>query len=131
MHRTWTHIRRLVASFMLVAFVSFVLHGSAMARIAPMHPTPAVADHHHDDTSDHHHHGPGADSHGGTAEGRDHHGSKGDCCGSFCATAIAPVSRDAAVSLVETTAALPSFVARGHGILHEGPRKPPRTPDIA
>ncbi|MDB5559835.1 MAG: hypothetical protein JWQ36_2769, partial [Enterovirga sp.] len=25
MHRTWTHIRRLVASIMLVAFASFVL----------------------------------------------------------------------------------------------------------
>jgi hypothetical protein len=44
---------------------------------------------------------------------------------------VMPFARHAAVSRVETSAALPSYEADGHGIVQEGPRKPPRTPDIA
>ena len=134
MHHTWTHIRRLVASIMLVAFASFVLHGSAMARPAPMQSAAgAVTQHRHSA----HDHGIGAHADHAAAERHhdsnapDHHGATGACCGSFCATAIAPFARDVAVCRVETSVAVPSFEADGHGIAGESPRKPPRTPDIA
>jgi hypothetical protein len=119
---------------MLVAFASFVLHGSAMARVAAMHASTSVADHHHHDDGTHHHHAAaesGADHHGAGTDAPDHHGPNGLCCGSFCAAAIAPLARDAMVSRQETSAVLPVFEANGHGIPEESPRKPPRTPDIA
>ena len=138
LHRTWTHIRRLVASIMLVAFASFVLHSSAMARVTPLHSgsDAAVHDHHahaghvHGASATHTHAmaGPHGDANPGAS---DHKGANGACCGSFCAAAITPFARIVAVSFVETSAALPTFDVDGHGIADEGPRKPPRTPDIA
>jgi Cd2+/Zn2+-exporting ATPase len=125
---------------MLVAFASFVLHGSAMARVIPMHSGSSAGSHQHDHAAhDHagHDHGPAhthaaADHyHDDSRDGAEHHGATGACCGSFCATALMPFARHAAVSRVETSAALPSYEADGHGIGQEGPRKPPRTPDIA
>ena len=120
---------------MLVAFASFVLHGWAMARVAPMHASTSAADHHHGGDGAHgHHHATAEASADHDADGTDrpdHHGSKGMCCGSFCATAITPSTRDAAMSCVASNADLPTFEARGQGIPDEGPRKPPRTLDIA
>lgn len=120
---------------MLVAFASFVLHGSAMARPTPMHSAPGLAsqdDHanHNDGAAAHagHH---AAAKHGHDTDAPDHHGATGACCGSFCATALAPFARDLVVSRVETSVAVPTFEADGHGIVYESPRKPPRTPDIA
>lgn len=139
MHGTWTHTRRWVASLMLVAFASFVLHGSAMARLTPMHAATSMAGHDDRDSHDHgnavtHVHSASLDAaaqHGGPGDGADHHGTQGACCGSYCTTAIAPFARDAAISRVVTAAAVPTFEAAGHGIDDESPRKPPRTPDIA
>ena len=137
MHRTWRHTRRLVASIMLVAFASFVLHGSAMARLTPMHSGSGAVIHHHDDGehvdgSAATHTLAAADQNGeASPDAPGHTRANGACCGSFCATAITPFVRAIPVSFIETSAALPSFEADGHGIADEGPRKPPRTPDIA
>ncbi len=120
---------------MLVAFASFVLHGSAMARLAAVHASTSVGDHHHhhaDGTHHHHAAASAADHHHGSGPGApDHHGANDLCCGSFCAAAITPIAREATVSRQETSAILPVFEADGHGIPEERPRKPPRTPDIA
>jgi hypothetical protein len=138
LHRTWTHIRRLVASIMLVAFASFVLHGSAMARPAPTHGAAGMAGHHHDHSA--HDHGAVApDGQAGTQAALDPEDSdrtadahgQDVCCGSFCATALAPVGRDGGVTRVGTAVVLPAFETVEGGIAPEGLRKPPRTPDIA
>ena len=121
---------------MLVAFASFVLHGSAMARPTPMHSATGVATQDHDHGT--HDHGTGAQQthadaaadHGHDKKVPDHHGATGACCGSFCATALTPFARAAVVSRVPTSVTLPSFEADGRGISEESPRKPPRTPDI-
>jgi hypothetical protein len=136
LHRTWTHIRRLVAGIMLVAFASFVLHGSAMARVTPMHSGTGGAGQHHDHGAhDHgasaaHTHGATDHDHNGAPDAADPLGATDACCGSFCATAITPSQREAVVSRVATSAALRSYEADVHGVPDEGPRKPPRTPDI-
>ena len=117
---------------MLVAFASFVLHGSAMARVTPMHSaSDAVVPQHDHGASAAHSHEAADHNHDATPDAPDHHGANGACCGSFCSVAIAPLARGNVMSRVGTTEALPSFQADGHGIPDESPTKPPRTPDIA
>lgn len=128
----WTHVRRVVASIMLVAVASFVLHGSALARLTPMHSGSGAAAHHHESGAGAAHtHGAADHHHDAASDAADHHAATGACCGSFCATAITPFQREAVVSRAATSTTLPSLEADGRGIADEGPRKPPRTPDIA
>lgn len=137
-------MRRWVASVMLVAFASFVLHNSAMAMVAAS----ALAEearvsgdrhahgtvHEHGVGTAHLHaaaHGPASTESDGSAAPPDHNGAKGPCCGVFCATAITPRFAELAVSRIGGRVDLPTFEVTWLGIDHKALRKPPRTPDIA
>lgn len=145
---TWTYLRRLVASVMLVAVASFVLHGSAMARmhagggcaglalVAALH---AHSDHKH--AVEHGHGGDPVAAHvhpsGNPTQGHhpgstpDPHASGAPCCGMSCAIAIAPLVPDLISAPAAVTAVLPALAEIGSGIDPNGLRRPPRTSDIA
>ncbi len=100
------HLRRLVASVMLIAMASFVLHGAAMAGFHPHKAGSAdcgpVATHSHQPEG--HDHGDGvvhvhaeqaADAdHGGTPDHHANGGSDGPCCSSVCSVTLAMLGSD-------------------------------------
>ena len=130
---------------MLLAVASFVLHGSAMARMQAAGPcagsdqvslSHSHGDHRHASAEAHDDAGIGhvqasADS-GGHDHGRaDHHADGAPCCGMSCAIAITPVGPDLLCAPVALSAVVPAFAEAGGGIDPNGLKRPPRTPDIA
>lgn len=143
MHTVWIRLRRLVASAMLVAMASFVLHGGAMAGMH-QHSIGAqdcgthasYTSHVHVDTDDHHGSDAGHPHEGGEAQA--HHGDDGHesasaepCCGSVCSIAIATTVPDAAWALVSAPIVHMLDATFGPDNRPEGLKRPPRTPDIA
>ncbi len=154
MNTLWTHFRRLVASLMLVAMASFVLHGGAMAGMHQHGPgstecAPAAPAGHthqasvHDHSSAHAH--PGAHNH---ADGAAHQhadtaldtADAGDpasdakpspCCASVCAIAMTAIGSDAMSAPMGIAVALLPTSQNGSGMSLDGLKRPPRTPSIA
>ncbi|KAA2242252.1 hypothetical protein [Salinarimonas soli] len=139
MIRAWTHLRRLVASLMLVAVTSFVLHGGALAA----HHTggqvsidcAASAHHAHHDGDDHghgHHHAHAAPDDGSGAKADSKGDGKGSpCCTGLCALVLAPVAPDTGSAPM-----VPERIGEGVSRLDPGVEpggliRPPRTTDIA
>jgi hypothetical protein len=122
-------MRRLVASLMLVAMASFVLHGAAMARshehrngatqCQPAHGLDVTA-HHHDDhirTA-----GQAAD-----LASNDH----GSCCSGHCPSTVAPFGIETVSAPVGLATTLRPGSQFGAGIDRDGLKRPPRTTSIA
>jgi hypothetical protein len=123
-------MQRIVAGVMLVAFASYVLHGSAMARVGVPGQPAAISDH------SSHRHGDGAHSHGAAEAAAKHddasdQASASECCGNFCATAIAPVTVHTSIVRTETTERALRLDVGGTSLSHEALRRPPRTLGIA
>lgn len=144
---------RLVASFMLVAMASFVLHGPAMAgghrhgsgsqgcETRAAHPHPALASsagevgaaaHAHADGTAHiHQDHAGAGSPDGAPAEHQAPGAEAACCGSTCTVAITAPAPDAGSAVIEAlTALLPGDRHRSGADL-DGLKRPPRSTDIA
>lgn len=134
-------LRRLVASIMLAAMTSFVLHGGAAATHA--HPSAPHQQHAHDHgrqgvAHDHgggkvHVHGEGRAlvQVGDACDGHDSAGGEFPCCGSFCAFALAFSGGDTLSAPVALAAALTAASQLGSGIDPNGLKRPPRPPAIA
>jgi hypothetical protein len=139
------HLRRLVASVMLVAMASFVLHGAAMAGFHPHKAGAAdcepVAAHAHQAQG--HDHGDGvmhvhavdqaaeaAHDHGGSP---DHHANGGDgpCCSSVCSVTLAMPGSNVLSAPMGFAKAFQPESQVGSGIDQSGLKRPPRTPSIA
>lgn len=146
MHAVWTRLRRLVASVMLVAMASFVLHGGAVVAMhqhggaehdCGSHASSAS----HGAATDHVNLEPSGHSHG-IDEAHEHlpagggdHGHKGAstdvCCGSLCAIAISMTPPGAAwAPIAAAPVPLPEAAERADA-RPDGPKRPPRTPSIA
>lgn len=149
MTAAWTHFRRLVASLMLVAMTSFVLHSGAMAGLhqhgldssecettassGHVHQAAVSIEqaHDHDNVAAHHH---------GTIDSADEvssndtkadPGAKTPCCTSVCAvvlTSVNPAAMSAPMGIILTLLPESQLVS---GIDPNGLKRPPRTPDIA
>ena len=152
MSAVWTHFRRLVASLMLVAMTSFVLHGGAMAGVhqhgmgstecAP----PASAEHSHqaaahDHSAAHghqleHDHGSAVQQHAdATSDVADTDDPATDakpslCCASVCAIALTAIGPDAISAPMGIAVALLPTSQNGTGMSLDGLKRPPRTPSI-
>ena len=140
------YVRRLVASVMLVAMASFVLHGAAMAGHAHKTGSPdcgGLAVHAHQAQG--HGHGDGvvhvhaeqsaplADhDHGGAAP--DHHaggGSDGPCCSSLCSATLTMPGVDVVSAPMCVARTLTPESQVGSGIDQGDLKRPPRTRGIA
>ena len=145
MHAVWTRLRRFVASAMLVAMVSFVFHGGAMAGMH-QHGPAAVSDcgshasaKGHVHAADSHHDHVGHAYNGGDAHAHgDHHGgcdgksaSAEPCCGSMCSIAISARAPDTSWAPVAAPVELTPEVPGRPDNRPDGLKRPPRTPDIA
>ncbi len=149
-----THFRRLVASLMLVAVTSFVLHGGAMAGLHQHSPgsaectTPASGGHvHQAEAHEHstpnahqvvHDHGDRAAHHHVDAELMDE-ASPGDqqaagegslCCAGICAIALIAFGPDTTSAPMGVLILVPDS-QRGSGVDPNGLKRPPRTSCIA
>jgi hypothetical protein len=150
LNAVWTHLRRLVASLMLVAMTSFVLHGGAMAG---MHqhgagsadcPTTALAGHvhqaaghtqssMHSHQAEHSHAGGGAHQSADPAfvsADADHPASDAKpspCCASVCAIALTAIGSDAISAPMGIAGALLLTSQNGTGMNLDGLKRPPRT----
>jgi hypothetical protein len=133
-------MRRLVASLMLVAMASFVLHGAAMARshehrngatqCQPAHGLDVTA-HHHDDhirTA-----GQAADlaSHDHGMKAGHHAPANGSCCSGHCPSTVAPFGIETVSAPVGLATTLRPGSQFGAGIDRDGLKRPPRTTSIA
>jgi hypothetical protein len=151
----WTRLRRLVASIMLVAVASFVLHGGAMAGLHQHGPgsadcgTPAPAGHVHQ--AGIHDHGPSDIRHAphdhgsGTAHqptgadvasddvphDRQAAGEGSACCAGVCAAAVIAVGLETASTRMGSRLVVIPGGQRGSGIDPNGLKRPPRTLSIA
>ena len=135
------HLRRLVASVMLVAMASFVLHGAAMAgfhsRGAGSPGCPPAAHVHQGQGHEHgatvtHLHSPDAqvaDSHD-QAGNADHH-SDGPCCSSVCSVTLAILGSHLVSAPMGFAKPFQPESQVGSGIDQSGLKRPPRTPSIA
>lgn len=132
---------------MLVAMMSFVAHGVAMAgvdrhmAIAHEAAKGSTASAAHHDHSSHPHQvgggqvGPGTEQAGLSTDGgpgaEDRaDGSPTPCCGQACMTAIQVSTPAVIVAAVTRTVRLRSPSQTGAGIDPRGLKRPPRTPDI-
>ncbi|MBO1905291.1 hypothetical protein KHP60_09760 [Microvirga sp. 3-52] len=154
MNTLWTHFRRLVASLMLVAMASFVLHGGAMAGMHQHGPgstecAPASPARHvhqaavHDHSSAHahqaaHDHADGAahqhaDTAVDTADAEDpaSDAKPSPCCASVCAIALTAIASDAISAPMGIAVELLPASQNGTGMSLDGLKRPPRTPGIA
>ncbi|HEY8381009.1 MAG TPA: hypothetical protein VIL09_02555 [Microvirga sp.] len=142
MNALWTHCRRLVASLMLVAVTSFVLHGGAMAAFH-VHgsgtaecATPASPGHVHKATSHHHgggvaHHHASADDNSNAAPEDQQTAAGENCCAGVCAVALKALAPDTlSVPLAKLTELVPGSQGGSSRSL-EGHKRPPRSPSIA
>ena len=139
-----SNLRRLVASLMLVAMASFVLHGAAMAGFHPhkagfVDCGPVQA---HSHQSKAHDHGGGivhihaqqaADVAGHDHSGGDHAGGGTDdpCCSSVCSVTLVMLGIEVVSSPMRLARILPLESQFGAGIDQGGLKRPPRTPSIA
>ena len=155
MSALWIHIRRLVASVMLVAVASFVLHGGAMAGLhqhgpgstecaAPAsgghvhqaathsHPTPAAHDvgHDHGEGAADHHHDAGMLDEASPSD-QQAAGEGSPCCAGICAIALTGFGPDTTSAPMGATLVRVPASQRGSGIDPNGLKRPPRTPCIA
>ena len=139
------HLRCLVASVMLVAMASFVLHGAAMAGFHPHNAGSAdcglaAA---HAQQAQGHDHGDGivhvyaeqaadvADDHGGTPDHHANGGSDGPCCSGVCSVTLAMPGSDVVSAPMGFAKAFQPESQVGSGIDQGGLKRPPRTPSIA
>ena len=154
MSAAWTHFRRLVASLMLVAMTSFVLHGGAIAGMHRHSPgstgcaTNAPAGHVHQaaaqDRSEAHSHQGVHDHADGAAH--QHLGESMDtadasdtasdaksspCCASVCAMALTAVAPNVISAPIGIAIELLPTSRNGTGMSLEGLKRPPRSPSIA
>ena len=154
MSAAWAHFRRLVASLMLVAMTSFVLHGGAMAGVhqhgmgsiecaaaAPVGHVHQAAVHDHSSSHVHqaehdqadgvtHQH---AEASVDTADA-DHPASdakSSPCCASVCAVALTAIGPDAIPAPIGIVVELLPASQNGTGTSLDGLKRPPRTTDIA
>ena len=138
------HLRRLVASIMLAAMASFVLHGAAMARFhAHAGSAQCQTASAHGDHSKAHEHGDGIvhvhGEHAASAAGHDHGGAPdhhaggtdGPCCSSICSVTLAIHGINPVSAPMRLVRALPPESQVGSGIDQGGLKRPPRTPSIA
>ncbi|MXQ12298.1 hypothetical protein [Microvirga makkahensis] len=154
MNTLWTHFRRLVASLMLVAMTSFVLHGGAMAGMHQHGPgstdcaAVAPAGHVHQAAAHNHSaaHAPQAGHVHGDGVAHQHldesldPADAGDtasdakpspCCASVCAIALTAFGPDGISAPMGIAAALLPTSQNGTGMSLDGLKRPPRTPSIA
>lgn len=154
MNTLWTHFRRLVASLMLVAMASFVLHGGAMAGMhqhgpgstecAPAGPAghvhqAAVNDHSsaHAHQAAHDHANGAAHQHADTAVDTADAGDPASdakpspCCASVCAIALIALAPDAISAPMGIAVELLPASQNGSGLILDGLKRPPRTHSIA
>ncbi|MFC4172441.1 hypothetical protein ACFOYU_10255 [Microvirga sp. GCM10011540] len=143
MSAVWNHLRRFVASLVLVAMASFVLHGGAMAALQAHDGGPARGAHAtHTKDADRPHPecadrvvtavAPDGCVHG--AGGPDHDGSEGPHsphCGMVCGLALPSGSLGPVPVPATAAVCLPLESQRGSGIDPNGLKRPPRTPCIA
>ena len=140
-----TSLRRLVASMMLAAMASFVLHGAAMAgahrhaaapqgceAVGHVHAEAKASAHVHADGTAHvhlTHDDPGPADHEPSGQ---HHADGGDntCCGSLCTVAITAGAPATPSVLLRVTEGLPFLDQDGSGAALTGLKRPPRTTDI-
>jgi hypothetical protein len=138
------HLRRLVASVMLVAMASFVLHGAAMAGFHPHETSSAdcgpaathahqAQPHDHGDGIVHVHAEQAADvadhDDGGTP---DHaNGGDGPCCSSVCSVTLVMSGSDVVSAPMGFAKAFQPESQVGSGIDQSGLKRPPRPPSIA
>ena len=152
MSAVWTHFRCLVASLMLVAMASFVLHGGAMAGVHQHGPGSAKcataasaghvhqaaahehsAAHFHQSKHDHagvaHQH---AYAHLDTADAGDptSGATPSPCCDSVCAIALSAIGPDAISAPMDIAAELLPTSQNGTGMSLDGLKRPPRTTSI-
>ena len=146
-----SHLRRLVASVMLVAMASFVLHGAAMAGFhahgvggAKCQPQSTQVHQHapaHDHAA-HHHANAVVHSHSADAAqvavdqpgaGPEHIpvSDPSPCCSTACAVSLAASTVPAVSGPVPSAAAILPARQDGFGTDPSGPKRPPRTPCIA
>ncbi len=159
MNAVWTRLQGLVTSLMLVAMLSFVGHGIAMASVqqhgagpgergaasAGVHMHGSVSHDHgdgrthtgdaHDRGTHVHHLDTTADlpSSMADAAGTDHHAtdsSKAACCGQACGNAIQVSAPEVIAAPMRRTERLQPRSQTGSGIDPNGFKRPPRTPDI-
>lgn len=156
MNAVWTHLRRLVASIMLVAVASFVLHGGATAGVhqhgqgstdcattasgghvhrgaAHNHVTSGAQHAVHDDHGDSvaHHHADIDPAEGEIPSHQQAAGEGSDCCAGVCAVALIAYGSGTTSALMGTSHTLMLSSQRGSGIDPNGLKRPPRTPSIA
>lgn len=155
MSALWTHFRRLVASVMLVAVASFVLHGGAMAGLHQHGPgstecaAPSSGGHVHQaaahgrSTLDAHqighdrsagaaHHHVDADLSNEAAPSDQQAAGEGSpCCAGICAIALTGFGPDTTSAPMGATLIPVPVSQRGSGIDPNGLKRPPRTPCIA
>jgi len=142
-HAVWTRLRRFVASAMLVAMVSFVFHGSAMAGMHQHGPAAAsdcgshasAKGHVHSDGT-HHHHAAHVHDGGDVLAQGDHHDGGGSassepCCGSMCSIAISARAPETSWAPVAAPVELMPELPGRPDNRPDGLKRPPRTPDIA
>lgn len=138
-----THLRRRVASLMLAAMASFVLHGAAMAGFHPhnawaagcgpvaahAHQTPG---HDHGDGIVHVHADQSADvaNHDGAAPDHRAGGTDGPCCSSVCSVTLGVPGIDVVSVPMRAARTLNPESQVGSGIDQGGLKRPPRTPGI-
>ena len=154
MNAVLTHLRRLVASIMLVAVASFVLHGTAMAGVHQHAPgstecaTTASSGHVHQAAAhDHatidvqlanHDHGTGVAHNHAEADlsedetPSDQHaaGEGSACCASVCAMALTEFGLNTMSAPMSSSLTLIPESQCGSGIDPNGLKRPPRTPSI-
>lgn len=154
MSAVWTHLRRLVASLMLVAMTSFVLHGGAMAGMhrhgsGSTECAPAASAGHvhqaaaHDHSSAHFHQA-GHDHADDVApqhvdaavdmadaSNPAHDAKPSPCCASVCAIALTAITPSTISAPMGIAVALLPTSQNGTGLSLDGLKRPPRTSSIA
>ncbi|WP_201860723.1 hypothetical protein [Microvirga soli] len=143
MSAVWTHLRRFVASLVLVAVTVFVLHNGAMAGMRAHDLDGARSGSHaaliekfqqHQDCAGE---TAGVEAEDGCASmggGHDHEGAQGlhnSHCGSFCGFALPSVDLGPGTARIVAMITLTPVSQQGSGIDPNGLKRPPRTPCIA
>lgn len=148
MNAAWIRFRRLVASLMLVAMTSFVLHSGAMASLhqhgsgssncdeaasaGHIHQAATIEKaHDHGDDITHHHDQTNTADGVTSTETKADLGAKAPCCASVCAIVLTSFDPAAPSAPIIAVAMLLPESQRASGIGPNGLKRPPRTPNIA
>jgi len=137
--RTWTHFRRLVASLMLAAVASFMLHGAVVAgahKHAPLSDCSGHASGHVHAAADHqldrsNPTGDGAVHEEAGSTTHDGFGTGDLCCGVICSAALRASSPEEVVRVARAATVEPDRHHPPADMDLDGPRKPPRATGIA